>query len=36
MALAKINLGDYDEALKLLNYAIDSMVVPSDYGTICN
>ena len=34
MALAKINLGNYDEALKLLNYAIDSMVIPSDYGRI--
>ena len=32
--ILKINLGDYSEALELLNYAIDSMVVPSDYGRI--
>ena len=34
MALAKLNLGDYDEALKLMNYAIDSLIVPSDYSRI--
>ena len=32
MALAKISLGDYDEALRLLDYVIDSMVVPTNYG----
>ncbi len=34
MALAKMNLGEYDKALELLNYAIDSMIVPSKYGRI--
>ena len=30
MAMSKIALGDYDKGLELLNYAIDSLVIPSD------
>ena len=30
MALNKIALQDYDSALELLNYAIDSMIIPSE------
>lgn len=34
MALAKISLAEYDKALELLNYAIDSMIIPQKYGRI--
>ena len=34
MSLSKINMGEYDEALKMLNYAIDSLIIPRDNGRI--
>ena len=34
MALSKIGEQDYTEALKILNYAIDSIVIPKDNGRI--
>ena len=34
MALAKIGSEEYDEALNILNYTIDSLLVPDDYGRI--
>ena len=33
MALAKIGSEEYDEA-NILNYTIDSLLVPDDYGRI--